>query len=188
MAYYAHKRETADGQIIWQTVWEHLTGTAQRAGECLRPVGLENAAYLAGMLHDIGKFTTAFQQYLAEGDSSMRGRVIHSFQGCRYLLEQFHRETDPDCSIMTSELLAFAVGAHHGLFDCVDPTRRIGLKYRSEMQGISYEESVQGFFAQEISQQEVERLFSAAMEEINRIIESLGYAYSKQKALCLGLF
>lgn len=182
MAYYAHKRETADGQIIWQTVWEHLTGTAQRAGECLRPVGLENAAYLAGMLHDIGKFTTAFQQYLAEGDSSMRGRVIHSFHGCRYLLEQFHRETDPDCSIMTSELLAFAVGAHHGLFDCVDPTRRIGLKYRSEMQGISYEESVQGFFAQEISQQEVERLFSAAMEEINRIIESLEESYADDQA------
>ena len=62
MEYYAHKRETADGQIVWQTVWAHLTGAAQRAAECLRPVGLENAAYLAALLHDIGKFTAAFQQ------------------------------------------------------------------------------------------------------------------------------
>lgn len=74
---------------------------------------------------------------------------------------------------MASELLAFAVGAHHGLFDCVDPTRRIGLKYRSEMRDISYEESVEGFFAQGISPQETERLFSAATAEIDQIIEQL---------------
>ena len=178
MKYYAHKRETAGGQIVWQTVWTHLLGAARRAAECLRPVGLENAAYLAALLHDIGKFTAAFQQYLAAGDRSARGRVIHSFQGCRYLLEQFHHETDSVRSIMASELLAFAVGAHHGLFDCVDSARRVGLKYRSEMQGISYEESVAGFFSQEISQQETERLFSAAMAEIDQIIERLEESYA----------
>ena len=178
MEYYAHKRKTADGQIAWQTVWAHLVGAARRAAECLRPAGLENAAYLAALLHDIGKFTAAFQQYLAAGDRSARGRVIHSFQGCRYILEQFHHETASVRSIMASELLAFAVGAHHGLFDCVDPAQRIGLKYRSEMQGISYEESVEGFFAQEISQQETERLFSAAMTEIDQIIEQLEESYA----------
>ena len=104
--------------------------------------------------------------------------MIHSFQGCRYLLEQFHHETDSVRSIMASELLAFAVGAHHGLFDCVDSARRVGLKYRSEMQGISYEESVAGFFSQEISQQEAERLFSAAMAEIDQIIERLEESYA----------
>ena len=178
MKYYAHKRETAGGQIVWQTVWTHLLGAARRAAECLRPVGLENAAYLAALLHDIGKFTAAFQQYLAAGDRSARGRVIHSFQGCRYLLEQFHHETDSVRSIIASELLAFAVGAHHGLFDCVDSARRVGLKYRSEMQGISYEESAAGFFSQEISQQEAERLFSAAMAEIDQIIERLEESYA----------
>ena len=55
MKYYAHKRETAGGQIVWQTVWTHLLGAARRAAECLRPVGLENAAYLAALLHDIGR-------------------------------------------------------------------------------------------------------------------------------------
>ena len=113
MEYYAHRKETADGQIVWQTVWAHLVGAARRAAECLRPVGLKNSAYLAALLHDIGKFTAAFQQYLAAGDRSARGRVIHSFQGCRYLLEQFHHENDSVNSIMSSELLAFAVGAHH---------------------------------------------------------------------------
>ena len=115
---------------------------------------------------------------LAAGDHSARGQVIHSFQGCRYLMEQFHEETDPvRTGVMASELLAFAIGAHHGLFDCVDPARRIGLKYRAEKQGISYEESVQGLFSQGISKQEIERLFSSAVGEIDPILEQLEREY-----------
>ena len=178
MERYAHKRETKSGQIVWQTLREHLRGAARRAAECLRPVGLENAAYLAALLHDAGKAAPAFQKYLAAGDHSARGQVIHSFQGCRYLMEQFHEETDPvRTGVMASELLAFAIGAHHGLFDCVDPTRRIGLKYRAEKQGISYEESVQGLFSQGISKQEIERLFSSAVGEIDPILEQLEREY-----------
>lgn len=178
MERYAHKRETKSGQIVWQTLQEHLRGAARRAAECLRPVGLENAAYLAALLHDAGKAAPAFQKYLAAGDHSARGQVIHSFQGCRYLMEQFHEETDPvRTGVMASELLAFAIGAHHGLFDCVDPTRRIGLKYRAEKQGISYEESVQGLFSQGISKQEIERLFSSAVGEIDPILEQLEKEY-----------
>ena len=176
MEYWAHKREGR--QIVWQTLREHLRGAARRAAECLRPVGLENAAYLAALLHDAGKAAPAFQKYLAAGDHSARGQVIHSFQGCRYLMEQFHEETDPvRTGVMASELLAFAIGAHHGLFDCVDPTRRIGLKYRAEKQGISYEESVQGLFSQGISKQEIERLFSSAVGEIDPILEQLEKEY-----------
>lgn len=176
MEYWAHKREGR--QIVWQTLREHLRGAARRAAECLRPMGLENAAYLAALLHDAGKAAPAFQKYLAAGDHSARGQVIHSFQGCRYLMEQFHEETDPvRTGVMASELLAFAIGAHHGLFDCVDPTRRIGLKYRAEKQGISYEESVQGLFSQGISKQEIERLFSSAVGEIDPILEQLEKEY-----------
>ena len=93
-------------------------------------------------------------------------------------MEQFHEETDPvRTGVMASELLAFAIGAHHGLFDCVDHTRRIGLKYRAEKQGISYEESVQGLFSQGISKQEIERLFSSAVGEIDPILEQLEREY-----------
>ena len=67
MEFYAHKREMPDGAIVTQTVREHLVGTAQRAAQCLRQVGLEHAGYLAGLLHDLGKYTEAFQQYLDEG-------------------------------------------------------------------------------------------------------------------------
>ena len=159
MEFYAHKREMPDGAIVTQTVREHLVGTAQRAAQCLRQVGLEHAGYLAGLLHDLGKYTEAFQQYLDEGDSTKRGSVIHTFQGCRYLMEQYHRGDIQ--TISCAELLAFAVGAHHGLFDCVDQMRRIGLQYRAEKQDISYEEAVAAF-RQEIPTEEIETLFAAS--------------------------
>lgn len=178
MEFYAHKREMPDGAIVTQTVREHLVGTAQRAAQCLRQVGLEHAGYLAGLLHDLGKYTEAFQQYLDEGDSTKRGSVIHTFQGCRYLMEQYHRGDIQ--TISCAELLAFAVGAHHGLFDCVDQMRRIGLQYRAEKQDISYEEAVAAF-RQEIPTEEIETLFAAASEEINEVIGCMDRNYDNDR-------
>ena len=54
--YYAHIKQSGEKQ----TVMEHLLGTAEQAGSCLKRVGLEKSAYLAGFLHDIGKFTEEF--------------------------------------------------------------------------------------------------------------------------------
>ena len=126
MEYDAHRRTDPDGTVHTQTVYDHLLGTARRAAQCLRSAGLEQAGYLAGLLHDMGKYTAEFQQYLAAEDPRKRGSVIHTFQGCRYLMEHFHRE-----HAACAELLAFAVGAHHGLFDCVDGAQRLGLRYRA---------------------------------------------------------
>ena len=36
MEYWAHKRETKSGQIVWQTLREHLRGAARRAGALQR--------------------------------------------------------------------------------------------------------------------------------------------------------
>ncbi len=55
LTFYSHIREAPNGETAAQTVAEHLIGTAERAAECLRSVGLENAGYLAGLLNDIGK-------------------------------------------------------------------------------------------------------------------------------------
>lgn len=180
MAFYAHKRELRDGAISQQTVLDHLTGTAQRAAQCLRLVGLEKTGYLAGLLHDMGKYTDDFQQYLVAGDSSKRGSVIHTFQGCRFMMEKFHRDDDELPSIIASELIAFAIGAHHGLFDCVDSTQRLGLQYRAEKQDISYEDAVAAFL-REIPAEEVEELFSEASNEIDRIVGRLDETYADDR-------
>lgn len=55
----AHIRE---GKI--QGCMEHCMGTSRYAKEDLEGIGLGNAAYLAGLLHDCRKFTKEFSEYI----------------------------------------------------------------------------------------------------------------------------
>lgn len=175
--YYAHIAQ--DGAM--QTVLEHLQGTAKRASMCLSDVGLEKAAYLAGLLHDLGKFTEEFQNYLLLGDRSKRGSVIHTFQGCRYLLEQDPPAARQDAVLRhyTAELLAFAVGAHHGLFDCIDDSGKSGMQYRRGKANISYQDALSHFYAQGIAQEEIDECFVLATREIDRFLLRIEQTYEK---------
>lgn len=92
---YAHISE--DGTRT-QTVLEHLQNTAALAARFAEPFGGENQAYIAGFLHDIGKYSKAFQRRL-KGSSE---RVDHSTAGA---IEAF---------AMRQPEIAFAVAGHHG--------------------------------------------------------------------------
>ena len=60
MQYLAHI--AADGRE--QTVQAHLEGTAVLAAQFARPFGAEGQAELAGLAHDLGKYSAAFQRRL----------------------------------------------------------------------------------------------------------------------------
>ena len=62
--FLAHKSE--DG-TRFQTVKEHLEGTAGLAVRFARDFGGEEQARLAGLLHDIGKYSAGFQRRLEGG-------------------------------------------------------------------------------------------------------------------------
>ena len=66
--YYAHTKEDAEGRVLpeseWQLLAEHLRRVSDLAGDFARPLGLENEARLAGLLHDLGKYAQRFQQRL----------------------------------------------------------------------------------------------------------------------------
>ena len=65
-----------------QTVYEHLSGTADLAGEFAAPFGATEEARFAGWLHDIGKYSTAFQKRLLEDGP----RVDHATAGAQEAL------------------------------------------------------------------------------------------------------
>lgn len=80
-----------------QTVKEHLEGTAELAAEFARPFGGESQARLAGLLHDIGKYSEEFQRRLDGGP-----KVDHSTAGAKVAFSRLQPE------------VAFAVAGHHG--------------------------------------------------------------------------
>lgn len=180
--YYAHIAE--DGRE--QTVAEHLRGAANRASSCLADIGLAKSAFLAGLLHDVGKYTAAFQSYLKGGDRSKRGSVIHTFQGCRHLLELAENCTGEDTvtAVFTAELLAYAVGAHHGQLDCVNEFGKSGMQYRREKEGIFYSEAITNFYKQGNTSEAVRTLFTQAMHETDVILSRIEMTYETDEAQC----
>ena len=61
MEYYAHS-PGENGE--WHLLRDHLEGVGEKAREFAAPFGAGNVAYLAGLLHDVGKFSSGFQRYL----------------------------------------------------------------------------------------------------------------------------
>ncbi len=175
MEYIAHVNEKEEKQLLR----DHCRNTAEFAKEDLECIGLANTAYLAGLLHDMGKYTDRFQKYLSGESPVRKGEVIHTFQGCKYIYDKFHdKETN------AAEIIAYSIGAHHGLFDCVNEYRQIGLEYRSAKDNIDYDESINVFFTDCATEGEIVGLFLKAAEEINAIFGSIDLQTEKDDEYC----
>lgn len=181
MTFPAHICSQGDGTKKVQTVAEHCRKTACYAEECLSGIGLSKAVYLAGLLHDMGKATAQFKTYIedaAAGKAVRRGTVVHTFAGVRFLLERYHGAELATYDDISCELLAFAIGAHHGLFDCVGENRSSGFQHRRASHNGEYQEAVQNFLTCCASREEIDLLFRAACQELTEVFEKL------QKHLC----
>ena len=167
MEYPAHIRNV-DGKKYIQTVEEHCHGVAEIAAELLSDIGLEKTAYLAGMVHDLGKFSENFKNYIekaADGEKVQRGSVNHTFAGVRFLLEKHSDEQLSGFSDIVLEIIAYAVGAHHGLFDCVDDNNNNGFTKRMQKEGIDYLNAAQEFLKICCSKQDIEDLLKQSEKE-----------------------
>ena len=103
-----------------QSVRVHCEKVAEYAAQEAECVGLSDTMRLAGLLHDIGKTTQAFNDYIhrAAVDPTYIQRINHSSAGGRYLYEA--TEDGKGFEMLVTQLIAYAVVSHHGLCDLVD--------------------------------------------------------------------
>ena len=161
----AHVRKNGD----IQSVEEHCKHTAQITSVVLSDHGLMNTGYLAGLLHDMGKYSQAFHNYIMDsfyGKPVIKGSIVHTFAGVRLLLEMFHKNDGQSYSDISCELIAYAIGAHHGLFDIVDEDMNSGFQYRRENHQEYYQEIKNNYFAHCADEEKISELFSLADREI----------------------
>lgn len=69
--FYAHSRKNT-ARENWQPLREHLRNTAELAAKLGLDAGVSNLARIAAMLHDLGKYSAAFQARLEGARRSMQ--------------------------------------------------------------------------------------------------------------------
>ena len=89
MEFPAHIRIQEDGTRNIQSVAEHCRGAARCAAESLGGIGLSKAAYLTGLLHDLGKATPEFQAYI---ESAVNGEAVPGRPADASYQRHLHRE------------------------------------------------------------------------------------------------
>lgn len=104
LKYYAHTKNYPDGapapKSEWQSLNEHLSNVAALAADFARSFSSSEWGYFAGLMHDLGKASPRFQEYLENG----LGKVEHSGQGAAYAEDNFGK---------TGRVLAYLIAGHH---------------------------------------------------------------------------
>ncbi|MCD8378166.1 MAG: CRISPR-associated helicase Cas3' [Candidatus Gastranaerophilales bacterium] len=174
--YIAHSRRIENNiGVERQSMLSHLEETAEIANQRLYCKEYEHLIKTAAVLHDMGKYSAKYQEYLRKiekGEPVVRGSVNHTFAGAIYILEKYHSGNDYE--LLTSEMIAYAVGAHHGLFDCVDTQERNGFQHRLDIDrdDLEYELTKKRFF-EDIKEQWIEQEFQKAVEEVTDFYDAL---------------
>jgi len=128
--FVAHCREK-DGEI--QNLWQHLKETSSLAGRCASKIGLEKHGELMGLLHDLGKASLEFDQYIRSATGLIdpdeddyvdakgkKGKIDHSSAGAQVIYRYFSDKGTE--SLLASQILSLIIASHHsGLIDCLTP-------------------------------------------------------------------
>ena len=123
--YIAHiSKEKEQEEPRLQTVYEHSENVSRYAELEAKSVELGNTLKIAGLLHDIGKLTDEFNDYIhiaAKNPKSVkRGSVNHSSAGAKYIMDY-----GAEHGIKYSpQIIAYSIFSHHGLNDCVDESEK----------------------------------------------------------------
>ena len=117
-----------------QSVSEHLTSVAEICRQLTAKIGLADAGELLGLLHDFGKYSSKFQQYIQSStgllnqdidddyvdSSTLKGKIDHSTAGAQWIWQKFSGNGEQ--AKLLCQILAVSLASHHGgMIDCLLP-------------------------------------------------------------------
>lgn len=173
MDYIAHVR-SSDHAI--QTVKEHLLDAQELAEKWGSSLRISKVCGLAALLHDLGKYSDAFQDYIRRataGEKVTRGEVDHATAGGRLLFDML-KGTSVTKQLL-AEIVSNAIISHHGnLHDYVSGEESPFLK-RVEMKTLEeYELCKYRFFDEVMSESDLNRYVESAHLEMLEYFKRIG--------------
>jgi len=105
--FYAHSTNNKTKQD-WQILKTHLQNVGSLASIRASRFNAEQWGLVVGLLHDLGKYSDAFQQRLNGSDR----RADHSTAGAKIVIEHLRRSQGEQWGLF-AKLLAFVIAGHH---------------------------------------------------------------------------
>ena len=127
--YIAHHRKSDDAI---QTLKLHLLGVANLSYLYAKKLNLEDQGELIGLLHDLGKYSQAFQTYIKSAvgllnqdedeefvdAAGLKGKIDHSTAGAQLIWQELSKQGQ--LGQIVGQILSLCIASHHsGLIDCL---------------------------------------------------------------------
>lgn len=162
-----------DGLNREESVAEHTEKTAFLCGRKGERCGLARIMTLCGILHDIGKNKQTFDDYLHLDEKSrqkLRGSIAHASTGAKYIYDMYHSDSG-NLKYMV-EMIAYAVAAHHGIFDSVD-IEHADIFSKKLYKIDDYDEACHNAEKDYLAAYEPDKIFNDSSNEFHLILEKI---------------
>lgn len=165
-----------------QSVKEHIINVANLCRIFGEKLNISNFSYLSGLLHDMGKYSRQFKDYIdlelnkaknenKEVLSDVADKVDHGVYGAKYIYEKYNNRDEISC--VTSEMLALICCYHHGgLPDCLNNKYEVPLLERFNKINSNDLMEVYKIYIDDINI-DIEQIFDNACSEIEAIFGRL---------------
>ncbi len=175
--YFAHIRRDGSKE---QLMGAHLLRVGNLMKEDAARIGLSSLAYLIGVLHDLGKCTAEFAEYLDwchkhPEDNSRKGTVDHSSAGGQFLMQRYGRRGDS--ALLTVHIAALVIFSHHtGLMNYLGEDGVSDFLRRMEKIDVP-EVDLSYYFTHVLSEADIDKLFEEAVCEFSALdVKIISYA------------
>ena len=181
----AHVTKTGE-EIICQDLREHLNHVAVLCREYMRKLGCPAMGYIVGILHDVGKAGTAFQNRMEairagqydpgqKGGHASAGAVILNKIGCK---------SNTISASFALQVMCEAIFSHHAaLPDNLSPEGEDGYKTRLQFAEEELQQIETYLWEEIISKEDLNQLLQQSYEEADVLFQKMGEFAGRSKEL-----